>query len=509
VSVYTYPQSKVVDEVTFRKSEGGQTRAYLHASAASDQETLYNISKVLAGIGWKCIPLGLNGKPVLEVRGMKNPAQLINVLERNNWVQGNPAHTIEKEDHVSFKDKLRRRTLQGTGLFFILADIGFTVYGHKEKRWEDTAAGLSYMAGSTEFALFGSSDQSNLEIRRNVRKLIEYAKEHDLKVDTNNGLAHLADDKNKGALKSVHEILCNYPGEVGNTLTALAGALIATSAARHRVFNKFDARKLGEEALIGINRTVKKPDGTASVVSIDPVAFGKESIRKRRLAGKMDMGLGTTTLVSGMLGGWIKEKARDPDAPPSHGVKAVWDWVQERPLRIAGFGYMISTLCHAVSTTVEYYDAKKTGNKQSLAAVPWRGLFITSTIIGEILMTLSSKGHGEGVKNDQSTDDSMIALTAGLIAKQPGYLQEELISHLSKFLGRSDVLARKDGELAQLLRSQVETMQKNPWIKLPQSHEELNESAQVKTTDPRKTSLPAWQAKTLAEKSNSQPQLSV
>ncbi len=503
MSIYRYPQSKIIDEVTFRESDRGALRAYLHAPDGVGYEVLEPINVTLIAKGFKCVPQIFNGKPVLEIRKFSKRSDLLELLEQNGWITGKSEYIKEKGDDVPFWERLKRRTLQLTGLFFIAADIGYMKYGQEEKRWEDVAGGFSYLLGSSEFAAFGHADQSDLQIRNNVRKILEYAKEHGLAFDKHDAISNISEDKPRGTANSVYEILKNYPGEVGNSLTALAGAFIASSALRHRVLKKFDPVTEGTKAIADMKAIGR------STAGMKAAKVGEEAIAKKKFAGGMDIGLGVTTLLSGLLGGWVKEKASDPDKSKATGIAGILEWVQEKPLRISGFGYMISTACHAFSTFIEYREAKKYNDKKALRAIPWRASFITFTIIGEILMTLSSKGHGEGVKSDKSLDDTMIAVTAELIAKQPKAMQETLINNLAQFLGRPDVLARKNDEVVQLLREQVRAICINPWAmptKRESNHTQPTEAPCVPMSEKAKTyavglkSAEPWQAKVAASK---------
>jgi hypothetical protein len=503
VSKYEYPQSKVIDKVTFITSENDACRAYLHATNTVDKETLKKVVSGIIAQGWNAIPFTLDGVPVLEVRGIKKNSEFTNYLRHEGLVSGPHTFTKDPPKKLTFMDKVRKRSLQATGGFFVLADAGFVYYGYREKRWEDVAAGFAYMAGSAVMGLFGHSDQSRFEIREQSKRLLKYAKEYDLKIDPNDAINAVSQSKGKTL-----DLFREYPAEIGNTLTGLAGTMIAWSAARSRVFKKFDAEQVGRETLENnakIGKILKPEDAKLTVKEL-----GEKTIRKKRFAGKLDIGLGTTTLAAGMTGAYVKEKVKDPDAPKSHGVQSVIDWVREKPLRVAGFGYMISTLCHSVSTAVEYKDAKMTQDVKSVKAVPGRVLFIVSTIIGEILLTISSKGHGEGVKQDHSTDNSIIAVTAELVANQPEGDRPALIKQLSKFLGRPEVLAIKDEQAENLLREQVERMSQNPWAisdssTAPKPVEPVQHTANTRTPKP----LPDWQAKVSAPKDPStEPQLS-
>lgn len=519
MSIYKYSQSKVIDEVAFITSENGACRGYLHATDQVDPKTLQTIAHSLQEKGWNAIPCTLNNIPVLEVRGIKNASELIGYLEKNGWVSGKSVFKADRKEKEGALDWLKKRTLQAAGMSFIVADTGFVYYGVHEKRWEDVAAGFAYMAGSATMAVFGHSDQSNIEIRKQARKLLGYAKDYDLKIDPEDAITSISAAKNKNG---VIELFKEYPAEIGNTVTGIAGLMIALSAAKSRVFKKFDPEKVGHETIENNRKEgiLLKPEDA----KLTPKELGEKTIRKKRFAGRMDMGLGTSTLIAGMTGAWLPEKVKDEDEPKSHGIKSILDWIQEKPLRVAGYGYMISTLCHAVSTAVEYKDAKLTRDEKSRKAIPGRIGFILFTMIGEILLAISSKGHGEGVKVDKSTDQSIISLAAGLIVRQPESMQEPLIEKLSKFLGRADVLAIKDSDATSQLRTQVEAMRKNPWAfgakSAPATQKpeavEVEKKQGTPIEEPKKHSasertakpLPGWAGK-VSQSADVQPNLSV
>lgn len=100
---------------------------------------------------------------------------------------------------------------------------------------------------------------------------------------------------------------------------------------------------------------------------------------------------------------------------------------------------------------------------ERLKSIPWRALFVTSTIIGEILLSISSKGHGAGVVHDDTVRDSVMSLAADHIVRQPKHLQNDVISHIADYLGSADVLAIGDAEAEKCLRAKIECIKKNPW----------------------------------------------
>lgn len=479
MSVYAYTKSKVIDEIAFKQTANGALRAYVHACPQATPEKIEDVLQSLKGAGMECIPFTVDGKPVLEVRGFKRDSQLVTLLAERGFT-GDEAHVIqEKDDKQSWSDVFRKRSLQLSGGAFMVADLGFAMYGAKEKSWEDTLAGLSYLAGSTTLAAYGRNDQSSLQIREGAQLIMDYARHKGYNIPDDTAIASVGVPKRETPLQKVDNFFRAHPSEIGNMGYVLAGALIAKSALQHRALAKPRA------------------------------GMSSEQVRKMRYGGWGDTALGSLTVTSGLTGTFVKERAVDPDAK-KHGSmfspSGFVEWVKESPLRAAGYGYMGSTLCHCITTFVERKEAKrvlkdaaisaaeKAHAAQKLKAIPWRVMFVSMTLVGEILMSISSKGHGEGVVSDNTVDDSIVAVAAELIIKQPKNLQEGLIQEMGKFLGRPEVLALKDEEAVNRLRRQVEEMRQNPWAtKLREMDAAPPKPAQPLAVP--KGDMPAWQAK--------------
>ncbi len=453
MSIYTYPDHSLIDEVHIHSTAGGVPRAYLHAGYGASSDALLGIVKGLREKGWDALPFNLDGKPMLEVRGFKKEKKLIEELEKEHWAKGEALH-IPDENTASFTEKLRKRTLQGAGGLYIIGDYNFFRYGHKEKRWEDMLAGLMYFGGTMSLATSGANDQSEHQIKNLSQKITAHLMKQSIRLPESSGLQHIVKEEPVEGIGKVAEVFKRYPSEMFNLFTGLAGACITASALRYKVLGKHG-----------------------------PMAA--DELKKLKTAGWLDVGLGTLTMASTAVGGLVTEKAHDPDKPYSKGVKGVMEWVQERPLTVSGAGLMVSTLCHAASSYIEYFHAKRMGNPVSQSAIINRSLFVATNLVAEFLIAISSKGHGHGVKSDGSVDDTVVALTAELIAKRPKETHADLIEYMSKFLGSQSMLARKNDEIKEQLTNQVDIMCKNPWTIATSDKTILQSSA----------ALPAWQSK--------------
>lgn len=450
--------------MTFHKAANGGIRAYIHARENTSQDTLNTIICKLQEAGMQCIPYSYDGNPALEVRGFKNESRLVASLQDKKWVSGEARIQNTTDDHVSFADKLKKNTLQASGIFYLLGDACYATYGYKKGHWEDMLAGLFYLCGSSSLVGYGQNDLADLQIKDIAKKIESEVDRQGAALPDNCSLRSITNDYNKGLLSNTNELLRRYPSETMNTFFGLAGACIAASAFRHHILH--------------------------------PSGLDAKAIRENTRAGWMDVGLGTMTMAAGAVSALVKEKARDPDDPlPTTVVGKVKDFIQHKPLSVAGMGYIISTLCHAASTRENIKTARRTGDMTVMKSVPYRAAFVGLNIVAEVLMAFSSKGHGEGVVSDVSVDESALAITADLIARQPREMQEHLIEYMAGFLGKQEVLAMKNEEIIAKLHMQVETMHNNPWAHALTSKSPTQSRPSVPA--PNQDIIPFWQAKQL------------
>ncbi|MEQ1704448.1 MAG: hypothetical protein ABL867_00575 [Rickettsiales bacterium] len=419
MGIYRYPQGSVIDEVTFVKSDGGSLRAYLHALPDTSEKTLGDISLAMAKRGWQTVPNSMNGKATLEVRGFGRTKQVTDILSENGWAKGKPQITEDKKDNSKLWDKVKKRSLFLSGVTYLVGDYSFIKYGLKDENNKlKIAAGFAYFGGTLSSLLFARKDSPDLQIKEIAGKMAKHMQEQNINLPDDCSLNSITQDKHKSKIKTADDLFRRYPAELMNTFFAIAGACIAAAALKE----------------------TKSPD-------------------RNKLSAWLDVGLGSMTMASATFGNLVEEKVHDPDIPRKQGLPGIWEWIQERPLAVTGVGYMVSTMLHVASTTIDMKGSE--GARRE--AVSWRALFVASALISEALVAISSKGHGKGVVSDKSVDNSVISLSAELIAKQPPAQHEYLIDYMSGFLGRDDVLAKKDTEVKDLLRAQVELVKKNPW----------------------------------------------
>lgn len=435
MAIYRFASPSLIDTVTFVPTEKGGVRGYLHAKDQATPEQLGELTAKLREHKLEVIPFMLNHEPTLEVRGFKKEHILVNVLTKEGAVAGKPEIEKTAADKLSLLDQFRKRTLEATGWTYLVGDYGFFTYGAKEADRLVMAGAVAYFLGTLSLVFYGRNDQSDLQVHDMAKNIEGFLKQEKVPLPEGTALHAVAKDTHKSLAETLNEFGKRYPSEIFNSVTALAGVFVATSAFKNKIHFKplphMDAR----------------------------------AIREMRHEGYMDFGLGALTAASGMLATLVKEKKPDPDDPTTYGTDWIWEKVQEHPLAISGVGYMGATACHAGSTVKAYREAIRVGDTHRLASVPRRALFVGMALISELLLAISSKGHGEGVTSDDSVDKSAYAMAAELIAKQPPEHREWHIQHLAGFLQQPNVMAEAYDTVEKELRKQVSELEKNPWVK--------------------------------------------
>lgn len=444
MALYRFPANSLIREITFVPTEKGGVRGYLHAKAGASPEAMRKVIDGLTANGMETVPYSLDGKPVLEVRNFKNEKSLFADLRKYSAIEGTPQIDKRTIQEPSLTEKFKQRSLQASGAFYIVGDAGFITYGLKEAHKEDVLGGILYALGTLSLLFFGNNDQSDLQVKEHARGLEQFLQKENVNIPQACSLHALAARQNKGIMSDTYDWMRSHPSELFNGIYVGAGACIAAAAVRHKLMK--------------------------------PVLNESAKDRLQRLtSGFMDLGLGTVTTSSALAANLIQEKKRDPDEPSPEGIpNRLWAWIQEKPLRVAGYGYMVSTVCHAVSTSIDYVKAKRLNDTKKLSSVPFRALFVGTNLIAELLLAISSKGHGEGVTSDDSVNKSVYSIAAEMIAKQPKDQREWHIQHVAGFLQQPNVLAESYDVVEKELRTQLALIEKNPWacINLPAAKEQ-------------------------------------
>ena len=447
LAIYRYSENSLLDEVTILTNESGGTRAYLHARDGATSEDLRSTKQCLRARGYQCVPSILNGTPVLEVRGFNKKEELLQALGALKLTDGEPTQTTsDAGDKRGFFEKAKSHTLQMAGFSYNIGDAAYMFYtaGLAHDEWPKATkqqkffslvgvlGGIGYGLGSLCLTFFGARDQSINTIRASTSKIERFARKEGYNVPDESSIAFVNDEPKRSLLGNVGAFISRYPSEVLNTIYMGVGICIAASS-----FYK---------------GTRRIPDNLDTAERLKALKSNRNDL--------IDVGLGVVTATSAMIGIGVKESKRLENEPKRHGIGGVIDWIREKPLRATGIGYGIATAWHGVATYNHWVD--KTEPKKYLKG---RVVFIAANIFSEVMLAISSKGHGVGVKPDVSVDETVMATAAELVLRQPEEKREPIIRQLAGYMASPDVLAVKADVVEASLRAHIDALDNNPWTR--------------------------------------------
>lgn len=470
---FVYSAGSAIDDVQVLKNSTGGLRAYVHAAATARPEQLEKAKTILAGKHWKFVPTLHDGAPVLEVRGFKKNDELLKALS-DGGVAGKVQHTeAQKGDTLTSKEKWSNRTAFGAGISYNVGDIAFTHYSISEyrdysKKAKNAAttlqkaemadnikgakfkilAGVGYALGGIILSGFASRDQSQNHIAKASKEIQSYLQDASIARDPSSSASIAVSKPQRSVLGKAYDKLTTYPSEALNIVYTGVGLLLMAAALKHR-----NAPQKAYETL--------------------------KQVVERKSAETWDIGLGVVTAASSLTGLLVKETKFDEDHPKRTGVMGFVDWIREKPLRAVGYGYMVATAFHAKGT----WDKWKTGDEQVHKNVIGRAVFVATNVISEILLAISSKGHGDGVVSDKSVESTVASIAAETLMRQPEAKREALLNQLAGHLSSSGTLGNNPQVIAGQINEHMKAVENNPWAK----HFDFEQSRELRNRAPNKS----------------------
>lgn len=472
MALYRFASPSLIDELRIVRNATGGLRAYAHAGAHAEPAQLQGINDKLSAMGLMALPLTQDGRPALEIRGFESPAALTAQLQQLGVIQGDAAISSLPDDAPTPEERRRNMTLKATGWAYNVGDAAYMTYVLRGFRHEktklaglsptataeiqkandaiaaskfDIGAGLGYAMGGTALTFFAGKDQSQQDLRAAMKKVSSYMQRDAVTVPNDVFAQDMARRPQQSLYQRASSLITRYPSETLNTIYVGVGGLLA-----HAAIKRARIAWVPGEKYFSIANKEARHEIT-------------------------DIGLGAITLTSSLAGLLIKEK-KDYSGKPKRdglfglvdwvrqdGASGVWHWVQEKPLRATGYGFMIATGFHAHASYGKYRDGTDEFLRKN---VMFRAVFVAANVVAELLMAISSKGHGQGVKADDSIENSVIAATAEIIARQPEQERDGLVHRLAGFLATQDLVGSKTpAEVAAALQQQVRASHTNPWAR--------------------------------------------
>lgn len=531
---YQYQSGSLITEIDVLTNERGGLRAYVHARDGASPASLAALQNELAPKGWIGIPYTHHGKPTLEVRGFHNETELLAFFRDQHAIEGPDAPQALSTDKRSFRDKFIAATLKWSGIGYIFGDAAFMTYAgmelsdkikdqkiattlmeevkahgytpaqvqEKTKQLLHTTlkdakalegflpaakdavaggkskilSGVGYALGSIILAVYGGRDQSATEIKTTTSKIEKFLKRDGVLNPAHDDVLIEQPEQKHGLFGKVHALLKRYPSEALNFVYLAVGLTLMRSSLKEISSLKSKIAPLeGRVAALASERNALEYEKNAL------------ASHKANLSEEMqDVGLGLVTAGSALAGIMIKEKKPiEGEKKPDGFFARAWRWIEEKPLRATGFGFMAATGIHA-KVTYDKWQPKPDDTPDSLARrrkiLSGRGVFIGLNILAEGLMAISSKGHGQGVSTDKSTTDSVLSATAQFVARQDADTQPVLIERLAGYIASPEVLGGKSHDIARQLHEEVAKLKGNPWLEREYEEARVAEPAAVTTT---------------------------
>ncbi len=474
MSRYLFTNNSLLSEISIQRSEGGGIRAYIYARDDAKPGQLGEVKKTLQENDFQWTPIFVAGRHALEVRGLgRDETKLLSLLHGKEYVVGSYEKKANIGDVMSLGDKLKKNTLRASGLAYIAGDIGFFSYEWKKsfKNGKLTdpqgiLAGIFYAMGTPVITIFGKGDKSDFQLKDISYNMMESLKKDGIKVPNDSAMIAAIDGHNDGRFKKITNFLERYPAEVTNSLFGLAGTMLIWSGLKDYAHKK------------------KVPTSAKSKGAIF-----------------MDIGLGAMTVLAGLISVFVEEEPLEKGEKRKTGLAGAWQWIKEKPLRAAGGALMVSTVSHTGATVKDWRNANaiiksNPATEQLLeakklrSAVPGRAVFAGTNLTAEILMSLSSKGHGAGVKTDGSLDRSVYAVMADFVSRNPKGNRDILLAKISEFLSDKRHLGGPAADIENGIREQLKELEQNPWANL-KTKAVKNYTAQNVKTD--------WREKAMAQ----------
>jgi len=419
LTTYQWGEDSLIRQVDLRKQGNGEFVAYIYATEkeAEDLADLHRLREIFGQKGWVTSSDSRNDKPVLRLTGLTNPNQLLELLQNDKYTQSTPAIsyvTAESEKPKSFMESVRRNSLRGSGIFYMLGNSLYIINGILRSRAAgkvdvgQIGTGLAFSSGDALLALVGDKND-NKQFKSLLKKLKKHLQTHHIDIPTNSAIAAETIAEKRGTGERIHDFVHEHV----NKFKALAEVIGAFTYYKAGVDHKIPEKKL-----------------TA-------VIFG--------------LGFGSSLI--------IKEKKPDKEKlKHANFLQKAWAFWQEKPLRIAGW----SGLSNTVLTTKGALRTRR--ENPSDPFYKYELATAGSMLIGNNLYALSNKNTGGSITSGELVND-IYGIAAQVINRLPEEKREAAIKTTVDFLGERTEIKDTREEVDQFLRAEIDRTNHNPWFK--------------------------------------------
>lgn len=294
--------------------------------------------------------------------------------------------------------------LRIAGVLNLVGDVGLLAGGIKTKNPHKFTGGLLYTLGGLNLAHYGTVDKEHI-INEVAQRVAEHMEHNGITPPDDTRLAAVLRQKDEGALAEVDRFLHRQPAK--NTMvlyTAGAAAMFGSGIQQYR---------MGE--------------GGAGL------AYGATS-----LGVKLASLVIPETPVNAT-------KQADPQKP-----KGVMQWVQEKPLRLFGYGSLASEAFLALASYQEYKRAPHKGGYM------WTALSSASYMGADILLANAHKDvNNAGGQFTEDETRKLCELVSEVIVTQPVRTQDKLFNQFAEFISHQPEIRGDTNRIRPLLEQKT------------------------------------------------------
>ncbi len=443
---YRWGEQALIQRIDIRHQLNGRSVAYIYADNRPELlPRRADIRSAIRLMGWGTLSDHRDGQFVLRVSGLKDGSELLDMLQKADYIKGTPAVSAREDKGAVSEnaiDFIKNNSLRASGLIYMLGNAMYYMAGayntNKLAGAEDKRMALSFAAGDALLGTFGGRDDA-----RQFRSLLTKLKHH---------------------MEST-----------GIEIPQNAAIYVETSN---------QGRSFGERAIDFMHDHINVLKISAEVLG---GYFAFRSGLKKNDKGERNWLKAVGGAV--VVGGWgaalaVKEKKPDNEqlqnATPTEKLVA---HIQEKPLRLAGWAGLAFNALNFGGTWAN----------RGTASGKWNMAAVGSMVSANTLYSISNKTTGGDIKTDAMVRD-VYSVAAQILNKQPEGVREAAIESTARFLGERPEIKDRHEEIIVRLRQEMEVQRQNPWFEQVGLPPYQPAHVHVKTPQPAIAPAPTVQA---------------
>lgn len=415
---YRWGDGNVISRIDVREETGGRAVAYIYADQKEEaRPQRHEIRAAIRLKGWGTLSDHREGNFALRVSGLKDGAELVDMLTSQGFVHGAPETTrtaIEAPKARNLNEYIHNHSLTISGSIATVGNLMSIASGfHRGKEIGQIGQGASFALADLPLALAGERDDSR-QLNNLLRGLKKHYENIGLEIPKNASILAETSDSGKGIGELTKDYLHRYANQIKCSLEVVAAG-----------FTMYAGRKQ-----------------ESSFKKFAPLIWGP--------------GFAASLLIP-------EKKIDEEKYAAAGGVERAWMKVQSNPLSIGGLlGY---------SNTVASYGSAIQERKKSLAPggdgkhlYRWDFAIPTVMISANGTYAISKKTVGGDIKNDGMVSD-VYSVAAQILNKQPeGQVREAAIESTAKFLGERTEIKDNQQQIIVRLKEEMAIQRQNPWF---------------------------------------------